>query len=230
VAAGASDEDRIRATYSGGPKGAEWSLAIEGRGTVVLEDASCKPLSRERFRPAARLLASIPGAPSAVDPLVALPLAREQSGLGPDSTLLEIEAKGVGSDGTVDFGQPDRHITFRFSDPESLPIAERRWRQVTLSAEGMPVTSTANDREPLPTRIKGPVAPPRCTFAQIWSLGLPPKDARARIIYGADDSHTEAGEWTLEAPSLTSRVTHSDLSCVAPSPSPGPAPTPVGAP
>ncbi len=227
---GARDDDRLRATFSGGEAGPEWSLAIDGRGTVVLDDATCKPRSRERFRPPARPLASLPGAPSAVDPIKVLPIAREQSGLGPDSALLEIEAKGVGSDGTVDFSEADRRIVYRFSDSESLPIAERRWRQVTLDAEGMPVTSIASDRDPLPNRVHGPVALPRCTFGQVWSLGLLKKDARAKIIYGADETSTEAGQWTLEAPGLAARVTHSDLACVEPPPPSADAPREKSAP
>ena len=62
---------------------------------------------------------------------------------------------------------------------------------------------------------------PRCSFGQVWSLGLLTKDARARVIYGSDETLTEAGQWTLEAPGLTARVTHSDLACVEPAPEGG---------
>jgi len=216
VAAGARDEDRVRASYAAtGESGPQWSLSIDERGTLTLDGANCKAISRDRIRPPKTPLSAIPGAPAGVDPIEALPAARNQAGLGGEARLLEIEAKGVGADGKVDFGAAEASIVYRFADPDTVPMAERRWRQVTLTSEGMPITSVASDREPLPIRVKGPVALPRCSFATAWAMAKLPKDAKARIIYGADASFPESGLWTLEAPTMSARLARSDMGCAA---------------
>lgn len=214
--AGARDDDRVRASYAAtGDSGPQWSLSIEDRGTIVLDGASCKALSRDRIRPPKAPLSSIPGAPGGVDPSEAIAVARDQSGLGPEARLLEIEAKGVDARGKIDLAQADAGIVYRFADPESVPMAERRWRQVPVGRDGMPITSIASEREPLPLRVKGPVASPRCTFAAAWAMAGLPRDAKARILYGADAAFPESGQWTIEAPSMSARLVRSDMACAA---------------
>lgn len=210
---GARPGDRLSATYLQGASGPEWSLSAEGRGLVRLADASRKPLGKERLRPPALALSAIPGAPR-VDPLEALAIARGQSALGLDAAILEIDARGVGSDGRVDLKEANRSITYRLSEPESVPPAERRWRHVKLTQEGMPVTPIATDHDAPPPLLKGLVDQPRCTFADAWARGGFAPDAKVRIIYRAATSQPESGQWTLDAASLTEELIVSDKKCL----------------
>ena len=213
VGLGALDGDRVSVTYGEDTSGPEWSLSIDGRGFVRLADGTNKPLTRDRFRPPAVPIASIPGAPHDVDPLAVLSLARAQSGFGPAAAILEIDARGVGANGLVDLGEVNRSVTYRLSEAASVPTSERRWRQVKLTAEGMPITSIATDDDDLPTLVRGPVDLPRCSFAEAWARGGLPADSTARVIYRAEGAFPEAGEWTLDAPSLGTQLSFTDRQC-----------------
>lgn len=212
TALGARDDDRLVLSYKEGDAGPEWSISAEGRGVLRLADGTAKPLNRDRIRPPALPLASVPGAPK-VDPLEALAPARVQSGFGAHAAVLEIDARGVGADGRVDLSEATRSITYRLSEAESVPTVERRWRQVKLTSEGMPLTSSATDHDALPALVKGPVDLPRCTFAEAWARGGLPADATVRLIYRAEKSVPEAGEWTLDAPTMSTQITFTDRQC-----------------
>jgi hypothetical protein len=187
---------------------------VAGRGAVRFT-AACKALPRQRFLPIAIALDALPEAPN-VDPLKLLQVAREQSGLEADAVLLEIEARGVGTDGRVNLGVGDRGIIFTFTDPDSVPAAQRRWRQVTVGAQGIPMVSPDFDREPLPLRFRGAVVPPRCTFERVWKiLGHIPRDLTAKIIYGRDNTGAASEIWTIEVPTMSVRQTTSDRVCAA---------------
>jgi hypothetical protein len=192
----------------------EWFVKIAGRGTVRFT-SDCKPLPRQRFIPNAVPLEALPDAPR-VDPLKVLPLAREHAGLESDAVILEIEAKGLGTDGRVSLVGGDRGIIYTFADPDSVPAAQRRWRQVNVGAQGMPMVAPESDREPMPLRFKGAVLAPRCTFERIWKiLGQVPKDVTARVTYGRDSSGTASEMWTIEVPTMGARQSTSDRVCAA---------------
>lgn len=211
-ALGARDDDWLSVSYGAGAERPEWSLSADDRGMVRLADGTNKPMNRDRFRPPALPLASIPEAPR-LDPLTALATARAQSGFGEHSALLEIDARGVGSEGRVDLGQASRSIAFRIAEPSTIASSERRWRLVKITSEGLPVTSTATDHDALPALVHGPVETPRCSFADAWARGGLPPDATARIIYRAERPGTDAGEWTLDAPSQATEITFTDRAC-----------------
>lgn len=218
---GLRDEDVPVVTYGvepgGEPSAARWTVAVRGRGQARL-DVECKPLPRERIRPPARPLSSVPGAPNRVDPLAAEGAAREQAGLEPDAVLAEIEAKGVGTDGTVAFSaEGDAAVTYTFADPDAAAGSNvRRWRRVVLDKEGFQVVADESERGPLPPEYDPMLAPPRCGFGSAFTymtLEGPPV-ARAVVAYRSDVvSHQ--GRWSLSLPGGGARPSISDLECEA---------------
>lgn len=195
---------------------ATWAVTVQGRGTVRMDAESCKAFPRERFRPQPLPLEKIPGGPR-VNPMDLVALARTQSGLEPDALLLEVEARGVTEGGRVDLSDPESGITFVFADP--LGFKRRRWRQVTVSRAGMPITADEGDQTPLPVRLSGMIVPPpRCTFAQArdyLTRGIPGGVASARMTYGPDLASGQSGLWSLELTSLPSRRLVVDVECEA---------------
>jgi hypothetical protein len=194
----------------------EWSVAVPGRGAVRLDGVSCRPLARERLRPAALPIEKVPGAPGAVDPVAIVTLARTQSGFDPDAMLLEIDARGVMEGGLVDLQGEGRSIVYTFAEPPGRK--QRRWRQVSVTRQGIPTTNDDGDYSPLPVRFQGAaLETPRCTFADAWyylTRKVPAVDA-ARMTYGPDLASDHAGMWSLELGSLASRRTVADVECEA---------------
>jgi hypothetical protein len=215
--AGALDSDRPFVTYgdgrSFGSKAApEWLITIAGRGRVRVDANSCAPLPRERLRPPQIPLAKIPGAPSDIDPMEVLTLARTQAGLDHDAVLLEIDARGVSATGRVDLATRGRGITYTFADPVSEK--NRRWREVRIDTEGMPITPIDHDTNPLPPRFSGPPpAPPKCNFVSL-ARGFQTVlvGSKARVVYGGDAT-SGAGKWTLEIPEMAFRQNVTDAQC-----------------
>lgn len=213
-AVGLEQDDSMYVSYADGRSysdaaGPKWYLTVPDRGRVRVDATTCKPSAGERFLPAAIPLWKLPGQPN-LDPTELLPLAKNQSGLGPDAQLLEIEARGM-VDGRVDvYGS----IVYTFADPRGDGKSPRRWRQVKVSVGGMPVTPTTTDTQPLPQRMAGPPPPPpRCSFASLYNLfRVVLAGARARVTYGADASG--AGKWTIETPETGSH-TVTDAACDA---------------
>jgi hypothetical protein len=192
----------------------EWLLGVAGRGAIRMNAVTCDPLPRERLRPAALAVKDIPGAPQKVNPLEIIGLARTQSGLPSDAVLLEMDARGVTSAGFVDLSAPDASITFIFAEP--LGQSKRRWREVLVRPNGMPIVSDDGDWSPVPARLAGPAIPtPRCTFAGAREhmtrgsvdVGL------AHVTYGPDLAFPTIGVWSLEAANLASRRSMNDLEC-----------------
>jgi hypothetical protein len=221
VPAGLDKADRAFVKYAAAAadragSGPEWTVSVAGRGSIRLDGQSCKPLPREKLRPQALPLAKIPGAPRDVDPLEIVAVARTQSGLEDDAALLEIEARGVRDNGRVDLSAPETGITYIFAEP--LGQARRRWRQVSVRRDGMPISADEGNSTPLPVRLLGMSAPaPRCSFAQareFLTRGIPAA-APARMTYGPDLASGQTGLWTLEIASLPSRRTVGDLDCEA---------------
>lgn len=211
LAAGVAPNDRPLITYASEGGALGWVVSVPDRGRIRLDPATCAPFPRERLRPPALPLAKIPGAPRDVDPIGIEPLARAQSGLEQDALLLEIEARGVGSEGRVDLNAPDAAIIYVFADPVASTV--RRWRQVKVGPDGMPVTSGDGDREPLPIRFfRSATPPPVCTFkeARAYLALAQPNVGTVRLTYGPDPA-TQLGQWTLE--SSGARQTFSDSEC-----------------
>ncbi len=192
-----------------------WSVAVANRGTIQIDPATCRPLAGETLAPPMLPIAKIPGAPSAVEPVALVALARKQSGLREDAALLEIDARGVRRTGLVDLNLPEAGITYTFAE---APTAQgRRWREVFLRKEGMPVTSTETDGLSVPTRLLGEAPPlPLCSvaFAIKTAEGLP-EGAVVRVTYSAEASAEASGEWRVEVSSLGLRHRVSDGVCEA---------------
>jgi hypothetical protein len=220
-AVGLEDGQRARVTYENASRarGDEprpfWSIAVDGRGQMRVDPATCKALPRERLRPPAVPITAVPGGPKRVEATEAIALARKQSALQDDAVLVEIDARGVTKGGRIDLEAPDSSITYTFSDPPAVPVSERHWRQVEIRATGMQVTASDEQQGPLATRFDVSVAPPRCTVASAHAyLALAGgTEGAARITYDADSSHQ--GRWTLEVPGTGTRRNISDLECDA---------------
>ena len=219
LASGVGAMDRAFVTYASGSADGhdappEWVLSMAGRGHVRLDAASCKPLPRERLRPPAVALAAIPGAPRAVSPIELTAFARTQSGLEADAVLVEIEARGVDSSGRVDLsGGGDNAIAFTFSDPPTVRVESRRWRQVNVTKDGMAI-AIEQEWSARPAMVP----PPRCTFAGAhayltFKSGVPAPAARVR--YGPDALSPQTGLWTLEVGAGDVGQRLSDVECEA---------------
>ena len=221
--AGILDTDRALLTYADGrtrdgdgTAGPEWSVTVAGRGRVRVDPATCKALPAQKLMPPAVPLASLPGAPQ-VDPGALVALARAQSGLEADALLLEIDARGVGSNGRVDLTAGESGITFTFSDPPTAPGKTRRWREVKVGKEGLPVTSDEGDRTPLPGRFFNTLTPsPVCSFSHAYkTAGSVPPTVTARVTYGPDIVSARSGLWTVDVQSLGVRKSITDSECAA---------------
>jgi hypothetical protein len=213
--------DRAFVTYSlddraGGAAAPELRLSVVDRGAVRLDATSCKALPHERLRPPALPVAAIPGAPREVAPLGIIDLARTQSGLDADALLLEVDARGVGSNGLVDVTAGDNRITYTFSEPAAASD-KPRLRVVNVSKDGMPITPTDSDQEPRPPRFfAGITPPPRCSFVHAYrTLGTLPAGATAHITYGPNGASADLGEWKMEVPSQGTSRSISDAECAA---------------
>lgn len=204
-----ADHPTIAYTSEGGAPG--WLVTVADRGSIRVDATTCAPFARERLRPPSLPVGKIPGAPKDVDPLAIAQLAQEQSGLESDALLLEIEARGVGPDGHVDLTSPGAGIVYVFADP--VASTARRWRQIRVGPDGIPVVSGDGDREPLPVRFFRSETPaPRCTFAEARAYLTKSQAAadRVRLTYGPDPA-TQLGTWTIE--SVSARQTSSDSEC-----------------
>jgi hypothetical protein len=218
---GVKDDEAAFVTYAdgrgpdgSGHNGPEWLVSAFDRGRARIDASSCQPAEGERLLPAALPIGSIPGGPAEVDPIATLPLARTQSGLGPDAVLLEIDARGLGSNGRVDLTSREAGIDYTFAEPPSS--TRRRWRVTHLTKDGMPVISTDQDQLPIPSRLSGAVTPPSCTLAFVYTtLGDIADGARVRFLYAADPISGEAGEFRIEAASIGLHRTISDAECAA---------------
>ena len=205
-----------RADSGDGTGGPQWIVEAPGRGRVRLDATTCKLRPRERLVPLPIALSAVPGAPQDVDPGALLATAREQAGLADDALLLEIDAHGVKANGRVDLGAVDGTITYTFADPPGTP--RRRWREVRVTAEGIPSVSMDNDVMPLPARLTGPVSPPTCTFADAYrTLGAEAGNAPARVVYVADAVSAKRGEFRIElgASGIRKRVADAECSGLA---------------
>lgn len=221
--AGLLDGDRALLTYADGrtregdgTAGPEWSVAVPGRGRIRVDAATCKALPAQKLMPPAVPLASLPGAPQ-VDPGALVPLARTQSGLDADALLLEIDARGVGSGGRVDLSAGENGITYTFSDPPTAPNKARRWREVKVGKDGIPISSDAGDRTPLPGRFFNSLTPsPVCSFGHAYRTAGPvPASLTARVTYGPDIVSARSGLWTIDVPSMGVRKSITDSECAA---------------
>lgn len=222
-AAGILETDRALLTYAdgrerdgSGTEGPEWSVSVVTRGRVRVDPATCKALPGQKLMPAAIPLASLPGAP-AVDPGALVPVAQAQSGLDADALLLEIDARGVGSSGRVDLNAAESGITYTFADPPTAPNKARRWREVKVGKDGIPVSSDAGDRTPLPGRFFNSVTPsPVCSFGHAYkTAGAVPPNALARVTYGPDIVSARSGLWTIDVQTLGIRKSITDSECAA---------------
>lgn len=221
AALGLKPDERALVTYadrrdgtSRSDVGARWTLAVVDRGSVQLDAATCKPLPRERLLPAAAPVAALPGAPREVEPMTLLPIARTQSGLESDAVLLEIEARGVASNGKLDL-TGDGGITYTFGDPANVPAATRRWREVIVDRTGMRLKPSTG-WEPMPSRFTADIMPPVCTLAHAFrSLGPVTAGATATIRYGRGSGAGESGEFDLLVPSAALHRVLSDAECAA---------------
>jgi hypothetical protein len=213
--------DRAFVTYNlddraGGAAAPELRISVVDRGAARLDASNCKALARERLRPPPLALAAIPGAPREVAPLGIIDLARTQSGLDADAVLLEVEARGVGSNGLVDLTTGDNRITYTFSEPAAASD-KPRLRVVNVDKDGMPLTSADNDQDPRPPRFFSAVTPPpRCSFVHAYrTLGSLPAGATAHITYGPNGATADTGEWKMDVPSQGTSRNISDTECAA---------------
>jgi hypothetical protein len=214
--AGLRGEERAVFTYSDAPsslggRGALWAVTVDGRGTVKVGSA-CKPVAGERFTPDALPVSAIRGAPDAVDVVDLVSMARQQSGLGDEAALLEIDARGVRPDGRLSLTSAEPSIVYTFAEPPTP--SGRRWREVKVSAAGMPVTSTVTDMQPLPDRLRGDPPPlPRCSAAfAIKTAGNVP-NVPLHVVFSV--ALAESGSWRVEADSSGLHHTISDSLCSA---------------
>lgn len=195
----------------------EWAVTVDGRGELRIDVETCKPLAKNRLRPAPIPVSSVPGGPREIDATAVVPLAKTQSGLDPDAVLLEIDARGVGPKGRVDVSQTGNEVVFTFADPPGT-AGTRRWRQVTVNATEMTVTGDENGRAPSVAAQGGAPPPPLCTIArarEYMTLGTTAGDADAHITYGADTVSQQAGQWWIDVASTGVRRRVTDNECDA---------------
>jgi hypothetical protein len=220
--AGLADGDRAVMKYADAQSlpdrpNPEWLVSVEGRGELRLDVETCKPLPRNKLRPAPLALASVPGAPRDIDATAVVTLARTQSGLDADSVLLEIDARGVGAKGRIDLSKQGNEIVYTFADPPGA-AGTRRWRQVSVGLTEMNVTGDENGRAPSPATQGASPPPPLCTIAkarEYLTLGSTAGDADAHITYGADTVSQQAGQWWIDVPSTGLRKRVTDNECDA---------------
>ena len=195
----------------------EWTVTVEGRGELRIDVETCKPLPRNKLRPAPVPLASVPGAPREVDATGLVTMARAQSGLDADAVLLEIDARGVGAKGRVDLSRTGNEVVYTFADPPGA-AGQRRWRQVAVGTSEMNVTGDENSRAPSPATQGAAPPPPLCTIArarEYMTLGTTAGEADAHITYGADTVSQQAGQWWIEIASTGLRRRVTDNECEA---------------
>jgi hypothetical protein len=246
TAAGADPADRALVTYAegtspiGGSNGADlWRVEVAGRGRIYVDGAACKPAARNRLRPRALAVNGVPGAPAAVDPMATIALARKQAGLDDDTVLLQLEARAVTANGRVDLGSADGRVIYTFSDPESVSINSRRWRQVELGPDGMSVKVDETHR-PLAANFDLAVVPPHCNLedarAYMMAKQTVAPTSPVRITFGPSVTSHE-GRWTMDVGGTDLRQEITETECeawtrlhrdpqTAPAPSTQPAPKP----
>lgn len=205
--------ENARSQVGGAPEPA-WFVSLNQRGTVQIDAQTCKPATGETIRPPALPLAAIPNSRDGVDPLELVALARTQSGLGKEAVLFEIDARGVPSSGRIDLTARDVSIVYTFGDPPSVPAAERRFRRVSVTSQGIPIVpSAATD---VPTYFKAPIDLPQCTFSRAHRvMGDTFHDALAHIAYGPTQESQDAAQWTMALPSADLFLAVSDRVCVS---------------
>jgi len=219
LGAGLGEGDRALVSYPGeqAAAGPEWSVSAAGRGRIRLDAATCKPLPRERLRPAAAPLSSIPGAPHAIDPMATLQLARTQSGLDADAMLYELDARGVSRKGLVDLDERGSSILYTFADPPGV-AGTRRWRHVKVDSSGIS-SPDEEERAPGTAAMQGSMPPPpRCSLVHAFeylTIGTPVTSGTARVTYGADVVAQQSGQWSIEISTVGFRKSARDLECEA---------------
>lgn len=134
------------------------------------------------------------GYPQRVDPIAALPLARQ---LSERNQLRRIVATGVGSDGTVDLDLPNAGIRYEFDsamgegpEPPRPPGTVRHGRYCGRQSVQVDREGIAADPDQPRTNCRSsagePLPEPRCTPQQIWARALEkgaPAKGRATIEY-----------------------------------------------
>jgi hypothetical protein len=203
-----------RENETGGQTGPGWSVSVVNRGRIEFDAATCKPAPRARLLPLPVALEAVPGAPRDIEPMRVLTLARTQAGLEADAVLLQIEARGVGSAGSVDMTTGDGAIAYTFADPPSEPVKTRRWREVQVDKSGLRIKAL-NEGLPVPSRFSGDIKLPVCTFAHAFKTLGAPAGSVATIRYGRGAGAGESGEFDVTIAGTAQRRTTSDQECAA---------------
>ncbi len=193
----------------------EWTASVAGRGVVHIDAQTCRLRARELLRPAPKPLASLPGAPKAVDPMAMLELAKAQSGLGADAILIDLDARGVDRRGLVDIGDRRNSVSYAFSDPPK-ESAERRWRHVKVDADGMTLAPADEDRPSGVALQSGAPPAPLCSVAhalEFMTRDVPADGTRARVTFGTDIVSPGVGQWSMESTTIGLRKKVSDSEC-----------------
>ena len=157
----------------------------------------------------------IEGFPSQVDPIQALPLARE---LTRRTMLRAIVAEGVKSDGKIDLSEGPGRVRYTFQSaqgqgplppaaPGTLPRRHFCGKQIVqLRKEGLVADQDAPEY-PCPPQHSDPLPDPRCDLKGVWQRALAkgaPRDQLARIEY----YRSAAGPaWKFELPGTPHRFT-----------------------
>jgi hypothetical protein len=189
---GASRRDRATISLSVSERGPVWAFTVAERGTLLIEDATCRREPRSRILPPPRAATDVPGAIHAVAPRDALDVARGQAGLEDDAELNEMTVRYVDRSGHVDLDGPQwaGTIEFVFSDPPNAPV--RRRRRVTVTRDGVVAHADA------PGSAQHAVLPPRCEIDHVMRR-LSERANDVVLIYQARTDGTQDGEWLVHA-------------------------------
>lgn len=203
-----------RGTSGSGFAGPEWLLAVAGRGRARIDPSACALVPGERLLSPAVALDAIPGGPR-VDAFALVALAREHAGLGAGAELLEIAVRGMDSNGKLNLAAPEHRVVFLFADPATTSPKERRWREVNVTRDGMPVVSTETDGRPIPSRILGSVDPPVCHADSLYkTVADAAGGGEVQVTYAADTVASRAGAYKVETGMAGVLRRISDAECV----------------
>ncbi|MBW2453469.1 MAG: hypothetical protein JRI68_03115 [Deltaproteobacteria bacterium] len=196
----------------------------------------------QRGEPESDELASVPGAPHAVDPVAVLPLARSQAKV--QGELVRIVALRVGDNGLVDLDAPSYQgwisYTFQETTPApapdpSVPVgvlrpAEPSTREARVRLDKSGIRGAAPTSYPAALARLRSVDGPTCTPARVWQAARKagaPAGAVATLTYraatstdlraGKSDPPRVAGEpvWELKIEGTSFKLLVADKSCDA---------------
>lgn len=165
----------------------------------------------------------LPGWPSALDPVALLPDMRGRGSRGEALELGSIEVRFLGSSGKLDVTGKGYAPALVYKFVHQPPAPAETARPLGVPAPPRPLATeytvtidrsgVVSERDAMAMVPPRPVAPPRCSTAQVWAAATAagaPQDALATLRY----RHSEgAARWSFEIATTDIRFEIDDGSC-----------------